>query len=197
MIYTNVLTGGIGCGKSVVSRYLMLEGFSIIDADKIAHALLDKNANVIASNFGSDIIYNGMVDRKKLGAIVFRDRQKKILLESILHPLIYSEITNQSEVLETKKKPFFVEIPLYFESKFTYKNRFVICVYAPKDIQIQRIMQRDKLDTNQANQRIDSQIDIEIKKNKSDFVIDNSKDLKSLEKNINEFLLIFRNEYNV
>ncbi len=197
MEYANILTGGIACGKSVVAKYLMLEGFNIIDADKIAHLLLESHSNEIIDYFGNDIVENNIINRKKLGEIIFNNLEKKAYLESILHPLIHAEITKQCEILECKKKPFFVEIPLYFESKFKYNARFVICVYASQDLQLQRIMDRDKLKKDKAMQRINSQIDIEIKKNKSDFIIDNSSNLKSLETNINNFLESFKQEYGL
>ncbi|WP_317398002.1 dephospho-CoA kinase, partial [Helicobacter bilis] len=122
------------------------------------------------------------ISREKLGNIVFNNAEKKAKLESILHPLIQQYIAQECEILEKKKSPYFIDIPLYFESKYEYKKRFVICVYATRDMQIQRIQARNNLSLEDAIKRVDSQIDIEIKRSKSDFVIENTSDLKTLQK---------------
>lgn len=135
------------------------------------------------------------ISREKLGNIVFNNAEKKAKLESILHPLIQQHITQECEILEKKKSPYFIDIPLYFESKYEYKKRFVICVYATRDMQIQRIQARNNLSLEDAIKRVDSQIDIEIKRSKSDFVIENTSDLKTLQKNIESFLQTFLSQY--
>lgn len=135
------------------------------------------------------------ISREKLGNIVFNNAEKKAKLESILHPLIQQYIAQECEILEKKKSPYFIDIPLYFESKYEYKKRFVICVYATRDMQIQRIQARNNLSLEDAIKRVDSQIDIEIKRSKSDFVIENTSDLKTLQKNIESFLQAFLSQY--
>lgn len=135
------------------------------------------------------------ISREKLGNIVFNDAEKRAKLESILHPIIQQYITQECEILEKKKSPYFIDIPLYFESKYEYKKRFVICVYATRDMQIQRIQARNNLSLEDAIKRVDSQIDIEIKRSKSDFVIENTSDLKTLQKNIESFLQVFLSHY--
>ncbi len=136
-----------------------------------------------------------IISREKLGNIVFNNAEKKAKLESILHPLIHQLIMQECEILEAKKSPYFIDIPLYFESKYEYKKRFVICVYATRDMQIQRIQARNNLSLDDAIKRVDSQIDIEIKRDKSDFVIENTSDLKTLQKNIESFLQTFLSQY--
>ncbi|MDY5951613.1 MAG: dephospho-CoA kinase [Helicobacter sp.] len=136
-----------------------------------------------------------IISREKLGNIVFNNAEKKAKLESILHPLIHQLIMQECEILEAKKSPYFIDIPLYFESKYEYKKRFVICVYATRDMQIQRIQARNNLSLEDAIKRVDSQIDIEIKRSKSDFVIENTSDLKTLQKNIESFLQTFLSQY--
>lgn len=135
------------------------------------------------------------ISREKLGNIVFNNAEKKAKLESILHPLIQQYITQECGILEKKKSPYFIDIPLYFESKYEYKKRFVICVYATRDMQIQRIQARNNLSLEDAIKRVDSQIDIEIKRSKSDFVIENTSDLKTLQNNIESFLQVFLSHY--
>ncbi|STQ85410.1 dephospho-CoA kinase [Helicobacter muridarum] len=197
MQYANILTGGIGCGKSTVAKLLELHGFQIIDADIISREAMNEKKDCIIQSFGDEIIESNeksdeiIINRTKLGQIIFNDKNKKTLLEDILHPLIQSKILYQCNKIESKKVPYFVEIPLYFESRFEYKARYVICVYTTRENQIQRVQQRNNLCLEEAIKRVDSQIDIEIKKKKSDFIIENLSDLKSLQKNIESFLQSF------
>lgn len=197
-MYANILTGGIGCGKSTTARLLSLHGFKIIDADEISHKALDMAKECVIYEFGNSILTKDThcIDRKKLGNIVFQDSIKKAKLESILHPIIRQNIIKECAILEEKKSPFFIDIPLYFESEYKYSARFVICVYATKDIQIQRIQKRNNLDLQEAIKRIDSQLDIEIKKAQSDFIINNTSDLKALQKNVESFLQTFLKYYD-
>lgn len=196
-MYANILTGGIGCGKSTAATLLTLHGFRIIDADKISHSSLDLAKECVIESFGNDILKDDKsdIDRAKLGNIVFQDLDKKAKLESILHPMIRQRIMEECAILEARKSPFFIDIPLYFESKHKYPARFVICVYATRDMQLERIQKRNDLKICEAIKRVDSQIDIEIKKAKSDFVIDNTGDLKLLQKNIESFLQEFLKHY--
>ncbi|MCI5787623.1 MAG: dephospho-CoA kinase [Helicobacter trogontum] len=199
MYYANILTGGIGCGKSTTARLLALHGFRIVDVDTIAHKALEIARDNVVSVFGDEILETSnkerYISREKLGNIVFKDSNKKIELESILHPLIHQHITQECEILEKKKSPYFIDIPLYFESKYEYKKRFVICVYATRDMQIQRIQSRNNLSLEDIIKRVDSQIDIETKRRKSDFVIENTSDLKTLQSNIESFLQEFLGHY--
>ncbi len=199
MHYANILTGGIGCGKSTTARLLALHGFKIIDADEIAHKALKTSQDIVVAQFGDSILEsNGKeiyINRAKLGNIVFQDSTKKAQLETILHPIIQHDITQACMLLEEKQSPFFVDIPLYFESQYKYPSRFVICVYAPRDTQIKRIQERNHFSIDEAIKRVDSQIDIEIKKLKSDFVIENTKDLKTLQHNIESFLQVLLTHY--
>jgi dephospho-CoA kinase len=171
--YAVALTGSIATGKSSVAKILSDAGFDIIDADTISHTVLNEQRDVIEQHFGKEIVINGKVDRKALGAIVFADEIKRKRLESLLHPLIYKRIELHSEILDTKGKLYFVDIPLFFESK-RYPIKRVLVVYTPREIQVKRLMARDKITKEQAQQRIDIQIDIEKKAKLASYVIDNS-----------------------
>lgn len=169
----------------------VLNSATILDKDipPLLNGQHDKKHNL---EFNTKAI---IISREKLGNIVFNNAEKKAKLESILHPLIHQLIMQECEILEAKKSPYFIDIPLYFESKYEYKKRFVICVYATRDMQIQRIQARNNLSLEDAIKRVDSQIDIEIKRSKSDFVIENTSDLKTLQKNIESFLHTFLSQY--
>ena len=175
------LTGGIGTGKSSASVILSLFGFRVIDADKIAHSVLDNKANEIAHRFGREFILSGgRVDRQRLGKIVFADKNLREELESIVHPFIREEIEKASLNQERLGKPYLIDIPLFFE-RGNYPIDRVITVYAPKELQIERIIKRDSLSKDEAFQRIDAQMDIEEKRRLSTWVIDNSGSLKQLQ----------------
>ena len=174
------LTGGISTGKSTVCNLFKLHGFLTIDADLIAHRLLDENSDKIASMFGEKYVENGKVIRKELGKIIFSNEENKLKLEALLHPLIENEIIKESKIFEEQNKPYFVDIPLFFE-KMHYPIPKSLLIYTPKDIQVQRLIKRDNIDENEAKLKISNQMDIEEKKKLADMVIDNSKDLKHLQ----------------
>ena len=176
-----VLTGGIATGKSTVVNFFVEEGFYIIDADKIAHLMLDKHQQNIADLFGSQYILDGKVDRKALGGLIFSNLKEKLRLEKLLHPLIFSEIEQLAKEQDKLKKPYIIDIPLFFESKGRYPIKKSIVVYTPKEIQLERLMKRDGSTNKEAQQRIDSQLAIAKKKTLSTYCVDNSKDLKNLQ----------------
>jgi len=174
------LTGGIATGKSTVASLFMLHGFLTIDADKIAHKVLDENVDAIKRLFGSEYISDEKVDRKKLGSLVFNDKEQIKRLENLVHPLIKQKIIDEAKVFEKQKKPYLVDIPLFFE-KGDYDIEKSIVVYAPKEIQIKRLIKRDNCTKAEALAKINNQIDIESKKAKATYIIDNTKDLKALQ----------------
>ncbi len=192
--YAIVITGGIGSGKSTVCSLLKLYGYNIIDADVISHSVLDSSSDEVVSVFGENILCddtNYKIDRKKLGSIVFNDESKRKILESILHPKIRDEILQSATVLESGKKPYFVDIPLFFESNkknINYDIDNVLLVYAPKKIQIERVMKRDNLAYDEALCRVESQMDIEEKKAKSTYIIENISNMANLQAQIETFL---------
>ncbi len=178
-----VLTGGIATGKSTVASLFMLHGFLIIDADKVAHEVLDEEVDSIASLFGQEYIKDNRVDRKKLGSLIFNNKEQKEKLEAFVHPLIKQKIIEKAKVFELQNKPYLIDIPLFFE-KGNYDIKRSIVVYTPKDIQVQRLIDRDKCSYDEAIVKIENQMDIEQKKLLGSFIIDNSKDLKNLQNEV-------------
>ena len=199
--YGIVITGVIASGKSTALNILRARGYSVLCADTIAHDLLNANALKVAQVFGSDLLeYNGakaMINRAKLGKIVFIDANERKKLEEILHPLISEQIFKEIKILERDKKLYFVDIPLFFESGGQDKYRLKCAlIYAPKELILKRLMARNDLSKNDALLRISAQMDIEQKRALSDYIIDNSTDLQSLERNIDEFLKQVHKESN-
>ena len=177
--YAVALTGGIATGKSTVIKLLERSGFRVIDADKVAHEILDEQHEAIAKLFGSDLVVNGKVDRKALGAMVFSDQAKRKALESLLHPLIYERIRMQAQKLDKRAEPYIVDIPLFYEGgRYAIEN--VVVVYARKEQQLSRLMLREDYSEAEALSRIDAQIDIEHKRDNATYVIDNSGSIEQL-----------------
>lgn len=181
------LTGGISTGKSTVCNLFKLHGFLTIDADKIAHRLLDENSHKIAAMFGEQYVENGKVLRKKLGKIIFSNEENKLKLEALLHPLIKEEIIKESKIFEEQNKPYFVDIPLFFE-KMHYPISKSLVIYTPKNLQIERLMKRDNISEEEAKLKISNQMDIEEKRKLADMVIDNSQNLKHLQNEVERII---------
>ncbi len=182
-----VVTGGICTGKSTACKVFEENGFYIVDADKIAHEVLDKNASSIKELFGDIYVSNGKVDRKKLGTLVFGDEKEREKLESLLHPLIREEIKKSALKLEKNQKRYILDIPLFFE-KGGYSADKVVLVYAPKEEQIKRLQKRNSLSFKEAQKRLDAQMDIERKKELSDIVIENRSSIEELRNSIKKVI---------
>ncbi len=179
--YAVALTGGIATGKSSATMLLSLYGFRFIDADKITHKILDESAGSIINLFGTEYVADGKVDRGRLGELIFADKVKRQDLEALLHPLIYDEIAHLSDEQDAFKKPYIIDIPLFFEGD-RYPIEQTIVIYTPREKQLERLMKRDGYEEEEAQRRIESQMDIEEKRKRATYVIDNSGDLKQLQR---------------
>ncbi len=175
------LTGGIASGKSTACNLLRLYGLRVIDADAIAREALQAEAGRVAEIFGDRYVVDGKIDRKALGALVFSDSEARKRLEELLHPKIRDEIVRQSEEQDRLGGPYIVDIPLFFETG-AYPIERVVVVYAPREIQKRRLMEREGLSEAEAEARLCAQMDIEEKKRRATYVIDNSGNLKDLQR---------------
>jgi len=176
-----VLTGGIGTGKSTVASFLKMFGYKIIDADEISKEVFEQQKDKIKQIFGT-------TDRKELRNIVFHDKEKLKTLENIILPHVRKKVLSLAEKYEKDGVTYFVDLPLYFEKQNYPEFNKVLVIYAPKELQIKRVTQRDNVSKEQALAILSNQLDIEVKKTQADFVIDNTKDLKHLQKEIESFL---------
>ena len=181
--YAIALTGGIATGKSTVTSLFMLHGFLTIDADKIAHKLLNIHSSEIGQLFGEQYIEDGIVLRKKLGSLIFNDEKEKEKLEKFIHPLIKKAIIEEAKIFESQQTPYLIDIPLFFEKQHYNIDKSIV-VYTSKDTQIERLMKRDGSSKEDALSRINNQMDIEKKKDLADYVIDNMGNLKNLQKEV-------------
>ncbi|MFB9330122.1 dephospho-CoA kinase [Paenibacillus aurantiacus] len=187
------LTGGIACGKSTVSAMLVRRGAQLVDADKVAREVVlpgEPALDEIISLFGQGVIAeDGTLNRRELGSIVFADADKLKQLERILHPAIRGRMREQVEAYEAADPHGLVvaDIPLLYETGQADSYERIMVVYIPRLLQIQRLMTRNSLPQEEAVRRIDLQMDIEEKRQRADFVIDNSGDLDATERQIDDF----------
>ena len=185
--YAIALTGGIATGKSTVASLLALNGMRVIDADSISHKILDDSYLWVDETFGQEYVNGSKVIREKLGTLVFSNSKKKKVLEEFLHPKIRLEIEKQSIKQDSFKFPYLIDIPLFFENK-AYKIEESVVVYTPKEIQLERYIKRNGYSEEESLKRIASQMPIDEKKSYATWVIDNSKNLKHLQQECEEFV---------
>lgn len=174
--YVLGLTGGIGCGKSEASAYLRQLGAKIIDADAISRDLTRKGGlaiPAIRNRFGDKIFKSAdEIDRKALAGIVFNDVEAKHDLESILHPMIFSEIQIEIEKTDPKQKVVVLDVPLLFETGMNALCDEVWTVSVPEKVQIERICFRDAAKREDAMARIANQMSTMERNARADLVID-------------------------
>ncbi len=192
--YAIALTGGIATGKSTVASLLALNGMRVIDADAISHKILDASCEWVRENFGDEFVEGAKVNRAKLGQIVFSNSEAKKKLEAFLHPKIRAEIEQRSVKQDAFKFPYLIDIPLFFENG-AYDIKESIVVYTPKNIQLERFMKRNGYSKEESLRRMESQMDIEEKRKRATWVIDNSKDLKHLQRECEEFVEKIKAKY--
>ena len=188
------LTGGTGSGKSVVSKSLSAAGAVIVDADKIAHEIILKGKpayHEIIAYYGTGILDEaGNIIRKKLGEIVFNDKEKLAFLNQCTHKYITAEVKRQ--IAEAKEigtaTAIIVDAPLLLEAKLETVCDLVWVVYADPEVRAQRVMARDGITYELAKARIANQKSWDEYKAAADAVIDNSKDLAHLEEQLSGFL---------
>ena len=184
------ITGGIASGKSFVSSVVKKAGYPVIDADEISKQLSQKNGtvyNAIVRTFGESYLdSNKEIDRQKLGSLIFNDKQAKGLLNSISHPLIVEEMERQ--IASAKSDLVFVDVPLLYESGLENMFDKIVCVYLPRRIQIERLMNRDKISYEYAVKKIESQLSLERKKTMADFVINSSNSFDYVESSVIELI---------
>ena len=190
------LTGGIGTGKSTVSQILKDRGFSVIDLDVISHEVIEFSSVVekIVQNFGREVLDedeagNCTISREKLGKIIFANKEKRLALNSIMHPEILKVMHKKIlECKSEKNKIIFVEVQLLFEVQWEKEFDYILLVAAKRDMQVRRVLERDKRSEEEAWNIINSQMSLDEKREKSDFVIENDGNMDDLNKKVDKFL---------
>ena len=182
------LTGGIGSGKSVASDKFKSLGITIVDADVASRTVVEPGKPAlkeIEDHFGSGIITaEGKLDRNNLREIIATDPEERKWLESVLHPKIGEQITK--EISESTSVYTLFVAPLLLETNSQEMCSRVVVVDVPKEVQIQRTAERDKVSPNQVEQMVAAQMDREKRLENADDVLLNSGTIEDLEKQVEE-----------
>jgi dephospho-CoA kinase len=173
------LTGGIASGKSLVARMLADLGAYLIDSDQLSRKVVEPHKPAwrdIVDCFGPEILLpDQSVDRKALARIVFGDQRRRKKLEDIVHPRIWEEQKAITEEI-IKRDPSAIivrDVPLLFEAHLEGQFARIILVYVPASVQLARLMERDGLNREEAQSRLDAQMPIEAKLPLAHYVIHN------------------------
>lgn len=183
------ITGGIASGKSTVCRVFQEHGAYIVDSDALTHDLLSKNDIIkkIITIFGSEVLENKKINKKKLANIAFDNPKKLKLLENLIHPYVFEEIDKQYEKAkkENKYKFFVVEIPLLFETHKEKEFDYIITI----ETEEKKAKDRMILSLEDYKKRKKRLLSINEKIKQSDFVIHNTKDIDYLEQEVEKIIL--------
>lgn len=187
------LTGGIATGKSTVARMLVARGAALVDADRIAREIVEPGQAPlaqIAERFGPTVLHeDGTLNRRLLGSIVFADPEERKALEAITHPAIRALMRERIAALEAERPDRLVvaDIPLLYESGLQHLYEGIMVAYVPREVQHARLIERDGLAPEEADKRIGAQMDIELKRQMADYVIDNSGTLADTQAQLDRF----------
>jgi dephospho-CoA kinase len=191
------ITGGIACGKSVVGTLLSRRGIPVCDADDVSHEALDGDVSVraaVLASFGVEMLREGGVfDRRRLGAVVFKDAAARARLEAILHPIVLRRM--QEWAAEQSQRHDIVAgiVPLLYEIGEQAKWDVVLCVTTTAEIQVTRLATRG-LSGAAAIGRIAAQMAIAEKMKRADFVVSNQGSLAMLDEQVDRVLRRIRRE---
>lgn len=187
------LTGGIASGKTTAANLFKEEGILVIDSDHIVKMLWQNDhemINEIETAFGYPMTEAG---KKKLAQEIFQNDEKRMILNRIIHPKVFSSIEDEKRKL--KDEPILViDMPLLIEVGYQSEVDTVVLVYVDQQTQLNRLMARDHLSEADAYLRINSQMSLEEKKGYAQIVLDNTKEVKYLSDAIKNFLSQIKHE---
>lgn len=169
------LTGGIGAGKSLVARILKIMGYPVYVSDREASRLMDTHPNIrqdIINRFGESVYTkDGLINKPVLADIIFKDSQALADMNKIVHPRVMEDFRQWSNQQTTPL--VFFESAILFEAGLQNFFRHTICVTAPLEVRVQRVIMRDKTQTEKVKERISNQMNETEKCKQADFVIYN------------------------
>lgn len=173
------ITGNSGSGKSTIAKIIKDEcGGIVIDADRIAKDMTNTNSRYlqkIINAFGTDIIKDHQLDRKKMADIIFNDKMQKEKLDKITFKYVVDEIKMQVDLAKEKYNYIILDVPLLFESRLNEICNYTVGVVSEREDKINRICKRDNISRAKAEERINSQPDDSFYIDKCDFIINNLK----------------------
>lgn len=168
------ITGGIGSGKSVVSKILKIIGYPVYDSDTEARRLNEQDPDVkqqLMAAFGEDIYADGNLNKPKLASLIFQSDENRLLVNSIVHPAVKRDFLQWAERQQTDI--VFLEAAILYESGFNEFMNKVVAVTAPEDVRVQRAMKRDNATEQQVVNRIHSQMNQDELARMADYVVVN------------------------
>jgi len=175
------ITGGIGSGKSTIAGMLREAGYPVFDCDFYAKSIYNSDKDVISDMkklFGENIYKDGLLDKKALADIVFKDKISLEKLNSVIHPKVREFMSFQ--IKECKSDLFFVESAILIESGLVKYVDKVLCVTAPEEVRIKRSMDRDNTTREKVKARMKFQVCDDRRLSKSDYVISTDQDLDKI-----------------
>lgn len=187
------LTGSVATGKSTVSNMIQQAGIPLVDADVAARKVVEpgtEGLKEIVAYFGEEILLaDGTLDRAKLGEIIFKDKEKREKLNEITHPRVKDYMLEARErFFRAGEELVFFDIPLLFESHLESLVDQIVVVWTTPETELKRLMERNNLTKEDALRRIESQMGIDEKARKADFVIDNNESLEKTQKQVYTFI---------
>jgi dephospho-CoA kinase len=192
------ITGGVSSGKSLVANILKDIGVYVISADDIVHRLLNDPyiLSRIREIFGNEVFEGEVLNRRKLAEIIFSDEKEREKLNHLIHPPVLSIM--KEEIEKNKDIPIIAcEVPLLFEVGIEDWFDEIWVVYAPIEKQIERTIKKFNISYESALKRVNSQIPIDEKVKRADYVIDNSGSIEDTKRQVmNRFCYIKRIVYN-
>ncbi|EAF5856894.1 dephospho-CoA kinase [Listeria monocytogenes] len=187
------LTGSVATGKSTVSNMIQQAGIPLVDADIAARKVVEpgtEGLKEIVAYFGEEILLaDGTLNRAKLGEIIFKDKEKREKLNEITHPRVKDYMLEARErFFRAGEELVFFDIPLLFESHLESLVDQIVVVWTTPETELKRLMERNNLTKEEALRRIESQMGIDEKARKADFVIDNNESLEKTQKQVYTFI---------
>jgi dephospho-CoA kinase len=184
------ITGGIASGKTTVMTMLAKAGIPTINSDDLAHACIKRGTpayRAILQHFGEEIVDpNQEINRGRLGKIVFANSAERRQLEKIVHPCVATKLKH---FIQSHAGTIALDIPLLFEAKYESWVDKIIVVYCSKAEQLRRLQARNGLSRGEALRRIAAQIPLSVKRSRADIVIDNTRTLAYLRRQIDRLMI--------
>lgn len=182
------LTGGIASGKSTSTKIFIEKGFKVIDSDKIVKDILDNDVEVlkyIEREFGSRFILNNKILKREFGNYIFSNKSEKRKYEDFIMGKIFRKIDEEFGFHKNNnEKVCILDAPILIEKNLHLDMDYVILVWSRREDQLTRLINRDNMSREEALNRINSQMDIDLKKDFSDFILNNSGSQKYLREQI-------------